>query len=64
MSRSTCSTRRGIGSDDETEEVLTALACVMPAEAQVIETHRSIARSLSTYERGEAEQALDRFLET
>lgn len=50
---------RGIGSDYEAKEVLIALARVMPAEAQVIEVYRSIARDLSTYERGEAEQALD-----
>lgn len=55
---------RGIGSDYEAKEVLIALARVMPAEAQVIEVYRSIARDLSTYERGEAEQALDRFVET
>ena len=55
---------RGIGSDYEAKEVLIALARVMPAEAQVIEVYRSIARGLATYERGEAEQALDRFVET
>jgi beta-lactamase regulating signal transducer with metallopeptidase domain len=55
---------RGIGSDYEAKEVLVALARVMPAEAQVIEVYRSVARSLSTFERGQAEQALDRFVET
>lgn len=52
---------REIGSDYETKEVLIALARVMPADARVIEVYRSVARDLSTYERGEAEQALDRF---
>ena len=55
---------RGIGSDYETKEVLVALARVMPAEAQVLEVYRSVARGLSTFERGQAEQALDRFAET
>jgi beta-lactamase regulating signal transducer with metallopeptidase domain len=55
---------RGIGSDYEAKEVLVALARVMPAEAQVIEVYRSVARGLSTFERGQAEQALDRFVET
>jgi beta-lactamase regulating signal transducer with metallopeptidase domain len=55
---------REIGSDYETKEVLTALAKVMPGDAQVLEVYRSVARELSTYERGEAEQALDRFAET
>ena len=54
---------RGIGSDYETKEVLVALARVMPANAEVLATYRSVARDLSTYERGEAEQALDRFVE-
>ena len=55
---------RDIGSDFETKEVLVALARVMPADAKVVEVYRSVARDLSTYERGEAEQALDRFVET
>ena len=55
---------RDIDSDYEAKEVLIALARVMPAEAQVIEVYRSVARGLSTYERGEAEQALDRFVES
>jgi beta-lactamase regulating signal transducer with metallopeptidase domain len=49
----------GIGSDYECKEALIALARVMPADAAVIEAYREVARRLSTYERGEAEQALD-----
>ncbi len=52
---------RDIGSDYEAKEVLTALARVMPADADVQAAYRSVARGLATYERGEAEQALDRF---
>ncbi len=55
---------RDIGSDYEAKELLLALAEVMPNDAQAIEVYRSIARELSTYERGEAEQALDRFSKT
>lgn len=50
----------GIGSDYECKEALIALAEVMPADADVIAAYRDVARRLSTYERGEAEQALDR----
>lgn len=55
---------RDIGSDYEAKEVLVALARVMPADAEVLEVYRSVARGLSTFERGQAEQALDRFVET
>lgn len=50
----------GIGSDHECKEALVALARVMPADAAVVEAYRAVARRLSTYERGEAERALDR----
>jgi hypothetical protein len=50
----------GIGSDHECKEALLALAARMPADAAVIEAYRAVARRLSTYERGEAEEALDR----
>lgn len=55
---------RDIGSDYEAKELLVALARVMPADAEVLAAYRSVARGLSTFERGEAEQALDRFVET
>ncbi|MDZ4814514.1 MAG: M56 family metallopeptidase [Pseudomonadota bacterium] len=50
-----------IGSDYEAKEVLLALAKVMPSDPQVIEEYRSVTRSMSPYERGEAEAGLDRF---
>jgi beta-lactamase regulating signal transducer with metallopeptidase domain len=49
-----------IGSEHERSEALVALASRMPAEAAVIERFRAAARRLSTHERGEVEQALDR----
>lgn len=52
----------GIGSDHERMEALVALAATMPADARVIERYRQSARRLSDYERGQAEQALDRFV--
>lgn len=53
---------QGIGSSYECKEALLALAAVMPVEPAVVERYRAVARRLSTYERGEAEQALDRHL--
>jgi beta-lactamase regulating signal transducer with metallopeptidase domain len=50
-----------IGSDYEAKELLLAIAKVMPSDAQVIEAYRAVTRTLSTYERGEAEAGLDRF---
>jgi hypothetical protein len=50
----------GIGSDYEHKEALLALATVMPADADVVERYRASARALGAYERGEAEQALDK----
>jgi beta-lactamase regulating signal transducer with metallopeptidase domain len=49
-----------IGSGHERSEALVALASRMPAEAAVIERFRAAARRLSTHERGEVEEALDR----
>ena len=51
-----------IGSDHTTKEVLLALAKVMPATPDVINAYRGVARGLSTYERGEVEAGLDRFV--
>ena len=50
-----------IGSDYECREVLVALAQVMPNDAALIGRYRDVARTLSDYERGVAERALDRF---
>jgi hypothetical protein len=50
-----------MGSDYEVREVLTALAGRMPDDAALRERYRAAARELGDYERGEAEQALDRF---
>jgi beta-lactamase regulating signal transducer with metallopeptidase domain len=51
----------GIGSQFERREALVALAAAMPADAELIERYRAVARSLGNFERGEAERALDRF---
>lgn len=50
----------GIGADYERRVALTSLAARMPADAALIARYREVARSLSSYERGEAEAALDR----
>lgn len=52
-----------IGSDFEVKEVLTALAAVMPNDAEVLASYRAVARRLDSHERGQVEQALDRFTE-
>ena len=53
---------RGMGSDFERGEVLKALAKVMPNDPALIEAYRAATRAMaSQHERGEAEQALDRF---
>jgi len=43
--------------------VLVELAARMPKDAALIERYRAAARKLGSYERSEAEQALDRFYE-
>jgi len=60
-SRAVLESASGIGSDFETLQVLRALAAVMPADAGLINEYRALARRLSAHERGQAEQALDRF---
>lgn len=50
----------GIGADYERRVALTSLAARMPVDAALIARYREVARSLSSYERGEAEAALDR----
>lgn len=51
-----------MGSDFERGEVLEALAEVMPNDPALIEAYRAATRAMaSQHERGEAEQALDRF---
>lgn len=50
-----------IDSDYECRELLVEIAGRMPEDASLIAKYRSVARSLGAYERGEAEQALDRF---
>jgi beta-lactamase regulating signal transducer with metallopeptidase domain len=50
-----------IDSDYECRELLIEIAERMPEDATLIAKYRSVARSLGSYERGEAEQALDRF---
>jgi beta-lactamase regulating signal transducer with metallopeptidase domain len=49
----------GIGSDHDCKEALLVLAQVMPTDAAVIDAYRKVARQLSTFERGQVEQALD-----
>lgn len=51
----------GVDSDHGSSEVLVQLAHVMPNDPALIERYRAIARTLSDYERAEAERALDRF---
>lgn len=53
----------GIDSDHEARLVLVELAARMPKDAALIERYRAAARRLGSYERGEAEQALDRLYE-
>jgi len=48
-------------SDFEARQVLVGLARVMPADAGLITRYRDVARGLGEFERGQAEQALDRF---
>jgi beta-lactamase regulating signal transducer with metallopeptidase domain len=50
----------GIDSNYERKEALVALARELPTESAVIDRYREVASALSSYERGEAEQALDR----
>jgi beta-lactamase regulating signal transducer with metallopeptidase domain len=48
-----------MGSDFERSRALVTLAKQMPADPALLAQYRSVARSLSVYERGQAEQALD-----
>ena len=50
-----------MGSDFEQRTVLVEVAAGMPADASLIRRYREIARGMGSFERGEAEQALDRF---
>jgi beta-lactamase regulating signal transducer with metallopeptidase domain len=50
-----------MSSDFEQREVLVALAARMPNDAALIADYRLAARKLGDYERGQAEEALDRF---
>ena len=50
-----------VGSGHEIAQVLRELAAVMPADPDLIERYRAVARRLSDHERGQAERALDRF---
>jgi hypothetical protein len=50
----------GIDSNNERKSALVALARELPTESAVIDRYREVASALSSYERGEAEQALDR----
>lgn len=52
-----------IDSDYEARLVLVELAARMPKDAALIDRYRAAARKLGAYERGEAEQALDRLYE-
>lgn len=49
--------------DYERRVVLIELADRMPADAGLVKRYRQIARTLGDYERGQAEKALDRFVE-
>ena len=48
-----------MGSDFERSRALVTLAEQMPADPALLAQYRGVARSLSVYERGQAEQALD-----
>jgi hypothetical protein len=50
-----------MGSQFERRQALVALAAAMPADTDLIERYRAVARDLGKVERGEAERALDRF---
>jgi hypothetical protein len=50
-----------IGSDFECRTVLVALAHAMPNDPALVARYRDVARHLGTFDRGEAERALDRF---
>lgn len=50
-----------ISSDFEAGEVLRSLAARMPADEALVRRYRALARGLGDQERGQAEQALDRF---
>lgn len=52
---------RGMSSDFERSEVLKALASAMPNDVALIENYRAVTRSMSDFERAQAEKALDRF---
>lgn len=49
-----------IKSDFDRGQALVAIAAKMPADQALIEKYRSVARTLSDFERGKAERALDR----
>ncbi len=51
----------GIDSAGDLTPVLLALARRMPSDSGLIARYRQIARVLPTFERGQAEQALDQF---
>ncbi|HJT98250.1 MAG TPA: hypothetical protein VJ696_08030, partial [Rhodanobacteraceae bacterium] len=50
-----------IGGDYDCREVLVDLARVMPNDPDLIARYREVAKNLGSYDRGEAERALDRF---
>lgn len=52
-----------IGSDYESKELLVAVAQKMPTSTETLEAYRKAARELSTFERGQAEEALDGLIE-
>ncbi|MCB1570897.1 MAG: hypothetical protein KDI72_07630, partial [Xanthomonadales bacterium] len=60
-SRQVLASLGGVDSDHESSEVLVQLAQVMPNDPALIERYRAVARTLSDFERAEAERALDRF---
>ncbi|HSY28232.1 MAG TPA: hypothetical protein VK832_12055, partial [Burkholderiaceae bacterium] len=52
----------GMGSDFEIRTVLVAVARQMPADGDLINRYRKVARNLGDFERGQAEKALDHLI--
>lgn len=52
----------GMGSDFEIRTVLVAIARQMPADNDLINRYRKVARNLGDFERGQAEKALDHLI--
>ena len=60
VARAVLDATEGMKSSYEQRQVLVAVASKMPADAALIARYREIARGMDSYERGQAEEALDR----